>query len=40
MGQDEETSITKLLAAGKLAPQTKENYVLRIRAYLRRVGKY
>ncbi len=39
MERDEETSIAKLLAAGKLAPQTKENYILRIRAYLRRVAK-
>jgi integrase len=35
---EEESSIAKLLAAGKLARQTKENYVLRIRAYLRRSG--
>jgi integrase len=39
MVSDEEASIAKLLSAGKLAQQTKENYILRIRAYLRRVGK-
>jgi integrase len=33
-----ETSIGKLLAIGRLAAQTKENYLMRIRAYLRRVG--
>lgn len=39
MEPDEEKSIVKLLSAGKLAQQTKENYILRIRAYLRRVEK-
>jgi integrase len=39
MEPDEETPIAKLLSAGKLAQQTKENYILRIRAYLRRVRK-
>lgn len=34
-----EASIEKLLAAGKLAPQTKENYIARIRAYLKLVRK-
>ena len=38
MNQTEESSIATLRASGKLAPQTKENYILRIRAYLRRVG--
>ncbi|MDG6921073.1 MAG: site-specific integrase [Nitrososphaerota archaeon] len=38
MNQSEEPSITTLRASGKLAIQTKENYILRIRAYLRRVG--
>ena len=38
MNQSEESSIATLRASGKLAPQTKENYILRIRAYLRRVG--
>ena len=33
-----EESIRRLLAAGKLAPQTRENYILRVRAYLRLVG--
>ncbi len=37
--QTGEKSIERLLAAGKLAQQTKENYVTRIRAYLRLVGK-
>lgn len=32
---EEEESIAKLLAAGKLAKQTKANYVMRVRAYLR-----
>ncbi|MDG7015790.1 MAG: site-specific integrase, partial [Nitrososphaerota archaeon] len=38
MNQSEESSIATLRASGKLALQTKENYILRIRAYLRRVG--
>ncbi|MDG7027570.1 MAG: site-specific integrase [Nitrososphaerota archaeon] len=38
MNDKEESSIATLRASGKLAPQTKENYILRIRAYLRRVG--
>ena len=35
---EKEESIATLRASGKLASQTKENYILRIRAYLRRVG--
>ncbi|MDG7024975.1 MAG: site-specific integrase [Nitrososphaerota archaeon] len=38
MNQSEESSIATLRASGKLALQTKENYILRIRAYLRRTG--
>ena len=38
MNEKEESSIATLNASGKLAPQTKENYILRIRAYLKRVG--
>ena len=38
MNEKEESSIATLRASGKLAPQTKENYILRIWAYLRRVG--
>ena len=38
MNEKEESSIATLRASGKLAPQTKENYILRIRAYLRREG--
>lgn len=38
MNPSEESSIATLRASGKLAPQTKENYILRIRAYLRRTG--
>ncbi|MDG6920622.1 MAG: site-specific integrase [Nitrososphaerota archaeon] len=38
MDQSEESSVATLRASGKLAHQTKENYILRIRAYLRRVG--
>ena len=38
MNQSEESSVATLRASGKLAHQTKENYILRIRAYLRRVG--
>ena len=38
MNEKEESSIATLRASGKLALQTKENYILRIRAYLRRVG--
>ena len=38
MNQSEESSIATLRASGKLAPQTKENYILRIRAYLRQEG--
>ena len=38
MNDKEESSIVTLRASGKLALQTKENYILRIRAYLRRVG--
>ncbi|MDG6987840.1 MAG: site-specific integrase [Nitrososphaerota archaeon] len=38
MDQLEESSVATLRASGKLAHQTKENYILRIRAYLRRVG--
>jgi integrase len=34
----EEASVSKLLAVGRLSPQTRENYVLRIRAYIRRIG--
>ena len=37
MGEESEDSIRKLMDIGKLAPQTKANYILRIRAYLRRV---
>lgn len=37
MGEDGEDSIRKLMDLGKLAPQTKANYILRIRAYLKRV---
>lgn len=33
----EESSILRLQAAAKLSPQTRENYVLRVRAFLRRV---
>jgi len=36
--ENKETSIAKLLAAAKLAHQTRENYSLRVRAYLRRLG--
>lgn len=35
----EETSIARLLAAAKLSSQTRENYVLRVRSFLRRVGQ-
>ena len=38
MNEKEDSSIATLRASGKLAPQTKENYILRIRAYLRQVG--
>ena len=38
MNQSEESSIATLRASGKLASQTKENYILRIRAYLRQEG--
>lgn len=38
MERPEDSSISKLLAVGKLASQTKVNYVLRIRSYLRRVA--
>jgi integrase len=38
VNEKEESSIATLRASGKLAPQTKENYILRIWAYLRRVG--
>ena len=38
MSEKEESSIATLRASGKLAAQTKENYILRIRAYLRRAG--
>ena len=38
MNEKEESSIATLRASGKLALQTKENYILRIRAYLRRAG--
>ena len=37
MGEESEDSIRRLMDIGKLAPQTKANYILRIRAYLRRV---
>ena len=37
MSEGGEDSIDKLMDLGKLAPQTKANYVLRIRAYLKRV---
>jgi death-on-curing family protein len=37
--ESEETSVSRLLAAAKLARQTRENYVLRVRAYLRRLGQ-
>ena len=36
-GPKGEESIRRLLAAGKLSQQTRKNYVLRIRAYLRRI---
>ena len=39
MKEREESSIATLRASGKLALQTKENYILRIRAYLRRIGE-
>lgn len=35
----EEASIVKLRAAGKLSPQTRENYILRVKAYLKRVDR-
>lgn len=38
MNDKEGSSIATLRASGKLALQTKENYILRIRAYLKRVG--
>jgi integrase len=38
VNEKEESSIATLRASGKLAAQTKENYILRIRAYLKRVG--
>lgn len=38
MGPDE-TSIVRLLAAAKLSAQTRKNYVIRVRAFLRRVGQ-
>ena len=37
--EPEEASVGRLLAAAKLSPQTRENYVLRVRAYLRRLGQ-
>ena len=37
-GPKGEESIRRLLAADKLSQQTRKNYVLRIRAYLRRIG--
>ena len=37
--EPEEASVARLLAAAKLSPQTRENYVLRVRAYLRRLGQ-
>jgi integrase len=39
VNEKEGSSIATLRASGKLAPQTKENYILRIRAYLRRMGE-
>ena len=34
-----EESFRRLLAAGKLADQTKHNYVGRVRAYMRKTGR-